>query len=76
MLLNDVNLTMKNLIVFSFIIFITGCGVSKNFTPAKKYSPQQLQADYTLFQNILEELQSRAIFLPNLQLNKRTNYRK
>jgi len=56
MLLNDVNLTMKNLIVFSFIIFITGCGVSKNFTPAKKYSPQELQSDYTLFQDILEEL--------------------
>lgn len=56
MLLNDVILTMKNLLTFSFVVFIiTGCAVSKNFTPAKKYSPQQLQADYSLFQNILEE---------------------
>ncbi len=46
---------MKNLIAFSFIIFITSCSVSKNFTPAKKYAPQQLQTDYTVFKNILEE---------------------
>ncbi len=56
MLSNDVILTMKNLIAFSCVIFITGCAVNKNFTPAKKYSPHQLQTDYTLFQNILEEL--------------------
>jgi len=57
MLLNDVILTMKNLISFICVIFIiTGCAVTKNFTPAKKYSPQQLQADYALFQNILEDL--------------------
>jgi hypothetical protein len=47
---------MKNLLAFCCVAFIiTGCAVSKNFTPTKKYSPQQLQADYFLFQNILEE---------------------
>jgi hypothetical protein len=35
---------------------LTGCGVARSsFDPNKKYSPQQLDKDYTIFQNILEE---------------------
>lgn len=56
MLLNDA-IPMKNLIAFSCaVFFIAGCTVNKNFSPAKKYSPQQLLTDYTLFRNILEDL--------------------
>ena len=35
---------------------ITGCGIGKaGFSPAKKYSPEQLRRDYHLYQKILEE---------------------
>ncbi|HEX7905889.1 MAG TPA: S41 family peptidase [Chitinophagaceae bacterium] len=35
---------------------ITGCSASKSsFSPNKKYSPEQLQKDYSLYQDILEE---------------------
>ncbi len=34
---------------------MTGCGISKSaFPPTHKYSPQQLQQDYSLYQEILE----------------------
>jgi hypothetical protein len=37
------------------LVFFTGCSVSKNYNPDKKYSPQQLQQDYSLLRNILEK---------------------
>lgn len=38
------------------MIFTTGCGTFKSsFNPDKKYSPPQLEKDYTIFQNVLEE---------------------
>src|SRR5574337_1857514 len=49
--------TMKNLLVGLFILLLlNSCAVSKkNYNPYKKYSPAQLQQDYNLFRNILEE---------------------
>jgi hypothetical protein len=42
--------------VLLFIVLLTGCGVSKSsFSPAKKYSPAQLQKDYAVYQDVLEE---------------------
>ena len=38
------------------LLFFTSCSVSKpSFSPAKKYSIQQVQKDYTIYQTILEE---------------------
>lgn len=50
----------KNIYTFSVfvaaILMIIGCASSKKkFNPDKKYSPKQLQSDYTLFRKILEE---------------------
>jgi len=43
-------------ILLALLIALTGCGVSKSaFSPVKKYSPQQLERDYSLYQNILEQ---------------------
>lgn len=39
-----------------FVLLLAGCGVSKSsFSPVKKYSPQQLERDYSLYQEILEQ---------------------
>src|SRR5215203_501403 len=47
---------MKNILpLVAVIVFTTGCVVSKNYNPAKKFSASELQEDYTLFRNILEE---------------------
>ncbi len=47
---------MKNLLhIILIVIVLSGCAVAKDYHPSKKFSPQQLQSDYTLFQNILEE---------------------
>ena len=47
---------MKNTILFFCLLVLLGsCAVHKKYDPAKKYSVQQLQHDYTLFRNILEE---------------------
>jgi hypothetical protein len=47
---------MKNLLLFVIIVlFASSCAVTKKYHPTKKFSPQQLQSDYTLFRNILEE---------------------
>jgi hypothetical protein len=56
MRLNE-NETMKNLLpALSVLILLSSCAVSKsNYNPNKKFSPQQLQKDYELFRNILEE---------------------
>lgn len=44
------------LILFFFLLLLAGCGVSKqSFSPARKYSPQQLERDYSLYQDILEQ---------------------
>ena len=43
-------------ILLCLLIALTGCGVSKStFSPVKKYSPQQLERDYSLYQDILEQ---------------------
>src|SRR4051812_22744842 len=36
-------------------LLLSGCVSTKHFNPTKKYAPQDLKADYTLFRNILEE---------------------
>ncbi len=39
-----------------FTVIITGCSSFKDsFDPNKKYSPQQLEKDYSIFENVLEE---------------------
>jgi hypothetical protein len=44
------------LILFSLSVAIVSCGVSKSsFSPNKKYSLQQVQKDYSVYQTILEE---------------------
>jgi C-terminal processing protease CtpA/Prc len=54
--LND-DETMKNLFLALSILFIlNSCAVSKNnYNPNKKFSPEQLQKDYELFRDILED---------------------
>src|SRR5580698_5612718 len=37
------------------LVFFTGCSVSKNYNPDKKYAPQQLKQDYSLLRHILEQ---------------------
>ncbi len=42
--------------LLAIVCFLTGCGVSKSsFSPDKKYSLQQVQKDYAVYQNILGE---------------------
>lgn len=49
---------MKKCLSLSFLIpilFLAACGTSrKNFQPDRKYSPDQLKRDYTVFRNLLE----------------------
>jgi hypothetical protein len=49
--------TMKNLLIALPVLFLLGsCAVGKNsYRPNKKFSPEQLQKDYELFRDILEE---------------------
>ena len=48
------------------IIFTTGCSSFKSsFDPGKKYSSEQLEKDYSIFQNILQE--SHPVFTGILQ---------
>ncbi|MFN2458438.1 MAG: S41 family peptidase [Chitinophagaceae bacterium] len=47
--------------VYTFVIvfvpfLVCSCVASKDFDPLKKYAPQQLKEDYTLFRNVVEEL--------------------
>src|SRR5438067_4174476 len=38
------------------VIILSGCGTLKSsFDPHKKYSPRELEKDYTIFRNVLEE---------------------
>lgn len=47
---------MRSLLkLFAGLIILTGCGVSKSsFSPTKRYTLQQVQKDYDLYQDILE----------------------
>lgn len=48
---------MRILLILVCGAFITGCGVSKSsFSPAKKYSSEKLQKDYSIYEQILEEV--------------------
>ena len=51
---------MKNLSILIYLLFLLcSCAVNKsavhNYSPAKKYAPEQLKADYDVFKNVLEE---------------------
>ena len=51
---------MKNqLLLILIVVIISGCAASKNhykrFNPTVKYSPEQLQKDYSIFRKMLEE---------------------
>ena len=47
---------LKSFFLFSILIFLlTGCSVSKNYSPAKKFSKEELQQDFSLLRNILEK---------------------
>jgi len=37
------------------LVLLSSCGVSKAYQPGKKYGPDQLQKDYRIFREILEE---------------------
>jgi hypothetical protein len=55
MRLNELTV-MRNLAVSIFILVVFGsCAVSKNYSPSKKYAPDVLKEDYTIFRNSLEE---------------------
>lgn len=48
--------TIKNITAFLLLLLLYSCAASnKNFDPNKKYSPQQLQQDFSLMRNILEK---------------------
>jgi C-terminal processing protease CtpA/Prc len=48
---------MRILLILVCGALISGCGVSKSsFSPAKKYSPEKLQKDYSIYEQILEEV--------------------
>jgi len=43
-------------IVYCLLLVLASCSVSRSsFTPSKKYSPEQLNKDYTIFRGALEE---------------------
>jgi hypothetical protein len=47
---------MRILLILCGVILITGCGVGKSaFSPSKKYSLTEVQRDYNIYQNMLEE---------------------
>ena len=48
-------MTFKNFFPFILIGLLASCAASKNYNPDKKYPRQQLQQDYTLLRNILEQ---------------------
>ncbi|HEX6191096.1 MAG TPA: peptidase S41, partial [Chitinophagaceae bacterium] len=47
---------MRSILILLFVtIGMAGCGVGKSsFSPTRKYSLQEVQKDYTLYQEILE----------------------
>ena len=47
---------MKTYLTIFLSILLTACGVSKSsFSPNHKYSPEQLEKDYSIYQHVLEE---------------------
>ena len=46
---------MRKLFFLFFLPVLFSCSVSRNYNPNKKYPRQELQQDYTLLRNILEE---------------------
>lgn len=47
---------MRKLLFLFVLVAVTGCSVGKSsFSPGKKYSPQQVQKDYSIYQTILEQ---------------------
>lgn len=48
-------MTVKNFFLLLFIWLLAGCAASKNYNPDKKYSRRELQEDYTLLRNVLEQ---------------------
>jgi hypothetical protein len=56
MLLNEVEAMKYVSVALCLLVFLASCTVSKNsYNPGKKFSPKQLQQDYELFRDILEE---------------------
>jgi Peptidase family S41 len=48
--------TIKNISVFILVVLLYSCAPAKNnYNPNKKYSAQQLQQDFSLLRNILEQ---------------------
>jgi hypothetical protein len=48
---------MRILLILVCGVLVTGCGINRSsFSPAKKYSPQKLQKDYAVYQQVLEEV--------------------
>src|SRR5687767_11454067 len=44
------------LLLIAYCLLTTSCSVSKSsFSPSKKYSPDRLQKDYSIYRDILEE---------------------
>ncbi len=43
------------LLFIILIVLLSGCAVNKNYNPGKKFTKQELQQDYSLLRNILEE---------------------
>lgn len=46
---------MRRPYILIILPFLFSCSASRNYSPNKKYSKQQLQQDYTLLRNILEK---------------------
>src|SRR5436853_7361706 len=47
---------MRRLPGFIFVLSLVGCSVGRSsFDPGKKFSPRQLEKDYSIFQTLLEE---------------------
>ncbi len=47
---------MKNIFAaLCMMIILSSCAVSKNYSPGRKFSPKQLQKDYQVFRETLEE---------------------
>ncbi|MBC7873404.1 MAG: peptidase S41 [Ferruginibacter sp.] len=47
---------MRILLIACMVVLIAGCGVnSHSFSPNKKYSVKELQKDYSVYQQVLEE---------------------
>lgn len=47
---------MKTILYLSILVLISSCSVGKSsFSPNRRYSPVELQKDYTIYQSVLEE---------------------